>query len=50
LQSRIASWRGNMAPPGATPAAKPELEIAAPKPPLAAPVKFPDMSWKKKTQ
>jgi tetratricopeptide (TPR) repeat protein len=51
LQARIASWKGDMAPPGtAAPAGDPELEIAKPK---AAPVKigegekFPDMPWKK---
>ena len=48
LQARIASWRGNMAPPGAEPAADPELQLAKPKPPPAAPVKFPEMPWKKK--
>src|SRR5574341_530486 len=46
LQARIASWRDNMAPPGAEPAADPELQMAKPKPP--APVRFPDMPWKKK--
>jgi tetratricopeptide (TPR) repeat protein len=51
LQARIASWKGNMAPPGtAAPAGDPELEMAKPK---MAPVKigegekFPDMPWKK---
>lgn len=48
LQARIASWRGNMAPPSADAAADSELEIAKPKPPPAPPVKFPDMPWKKK--
>jgi len=49
LQARIASWRGHMAPPGATPAAEPELEMAKPKPPpVKLPEKFPDMPWKKK--
>jgi Tfp pilus assembly protein PilF len=47
LQARIASWRGDMAPPGAAPGAEAGLEMARPKPP---PVKFPDMPWKKKTQ
>ena len=51
LQARIASWKGNMAPPGASPATDPELEMAKPK---AAPVKvgekFPEMPWKKKNQ
>jgi Tfp pilus assembly protein PilF len=41
LQARIASWRGNMAPPSAADAS---LEIATSKPP---PEKFPDMPWKK---
>jgi tetratricopeptide (TPR) repeat protein len=41
LQARIASWRGNMAPPSASDSA---LEMAKPKPP---PEKFPDMPWKK---
>ena len=46
LQARIASWRGNMAPPptGEQPGDS-ELQIAKPKPP---PVKFPEMPWKKK--
>ena len=45
VQARIASWRGNTAPP---PAAAPDnqLEMAKPKPP---PEKFPDMPWKKKS-
>ena len=48
LQARIASWKGNMAPPG-TPAAESELEIAKPKtPPIKVGEKFPDMPWKKK--
>ena len=51
LQARIASWKGNMAPPGASPANDPELEMTKPK---AAPVKvgekFPEMPWKKKNQ
>ena len=49
LQARIASWRGNMAPPGAAPPPENALEIAKPKPPPAPlPEKFPDMPWKKK--
>ena len=48
LQARIASWRDNMAPPDAEQAADPELQLAKPKPPPAAPVKFPEMPWKKK--
>ena len=47
LQARIASWRGNMAPPGA--AAVKELEMARPEgPPVKLPEKFPEMPWKKK--
>jgi len=46
-QARIASWRGNMAPPAARTAAEPALGAARPKPP-PAPAKFPDMPWKKK--
>ena len=49
LQARIASWRGNMAPPRAASAAEPELEMAKPAPPaMKLPDKFPDMPWKKK--
>jgi predicted Zn-dependent protease len=47
LQARIASWRGNMETPGAEQAGDPELQLAKPKPP-PAPVKFPEMPWKKK--
>ncbi len=51
LQARIASWKGNMAPPGeagASAAGDPELEIAKPKPPaVKVGEKFPDMPWKK---
>src|SRR5580658_169566 len=47
LQARIASWRGDMAPP--TGSAQPELEMAKPKPaPMKVPEKFPEMPWKKK--
>ena len=46
LQARIASWRGNMEAPGTAEAGDPELQLAKPKP--AAPVKFPEMPWKKK--
>jgi tetratricopeptide (TPR) repeat protein len=44
LQARIASWR---TPSDATPAApeNPELQLAKPPPP--APVKLPEMPWKK---
>jgi Flp pilus assembly protein TadD len=51
LQARIASWKGNMAPPGSSPvaASDPELELAKPKPPpVKVEQKFPDMPWKKK--
>jgi Flp pilus assembly protein TadD len=47
LQARIASWRGNMDAPTAEAAGDPELQLAKPKPP-SAPVKFPEMPWKKK--
>ncbi len=50
LQARIASWKGNMAAPGATPAAPgdPELELAKPAPQsFKLPEKFPDQPWKK---
>jgi tetratricopeptide (TPR) repeat protein len=43
LQARIASWRGNMAPPTAAPNDA-ALEMAKPKPP---PQTFPEMPWKK---
>ncbi len=52
VQARIASWRGNMAPPGAE-ASGSELAMAkppAPPPPPKVPEKFPEMPWKKKTQ
>ncbi|MCX8157855.1 MAG: tetratricopeptide repeat protein [Verrucomicrobiae bacterium] len=54
LQARIASWRGNMAPPpapGAAPADDPELKMAQapPPPPVKMNVKVPDMPWKKKS-
>jgi len=48
LQARIASWRGNMAPPAAPPPEEAALAMAPPKPPpLKPPEKFPDMPWKK---
>lgn len=48
LQARIASWRGNMAPPSATQSGDPELQMAQPEPaPVKLPEKFPDMPWKK---
>ena len=50
LQARIASWRGNMAPPTPGAVSEPELEMAKPKPPpMKVPEKFPDMPWKKKS-
>ena len=49
LQARIASWRGNMAPPSGAPLEEPELQMANPKPsPLKPPETFPEMPWKKK--
>jgi tetratricopeptide (TPR) repeat protein len=53
LQARIASWKGNMAPPGETAAqpTDPELQMAQPKPEtVKLPEKFPDMPWKKKAK
>ena len=49
LQARIASWRENMAAPGAPPPGDSDLQMAKPKPPtLRPPEKFPDMPWKNK--
>mgnify|MGYP002381165766 CR=1 FL=1 len=49
LQARVASWRDNMAPPGAKPAEDPELAMAQPKPPpIKLPSKLADAPWKKK--
>jgi tetratricopeptide (TPR) repeat protein len=51
LQARIASWKGNLAPPGQSPAANfdPDLQMAQPGPTnVQLPAKFPDMPWKKK--
>jgi tetratricopeptide (TPR) repeat protein len=47
LQARIASWRGNMEKPdpAAQSAGDPELQFAQVK---TAPIKVPDMPWKKK--
>src|SRR6185295_11236788 len=43
LQARIASWKGNMAPPGAEPPADSELRMAqAPPQNVKLPTKFPD--------
>jgi predicted Zn-dependent protease len=48
LQARIASWRENMAAPDPNaPLSEDELKMAQPKAP-AAPIKVPDMPWKKK--
>jgi len=48
LQARIASWKGDMAPPGQPPADS-DLQMAQPPPEnVRAPIKFPDMPWKKK--
>src|SRR5438094_307682 len=51
LQSRIASWRGNLAAPGQAPVAAGDSELQMAKPPpqnVTLPTKFPDMPWKKK--
>ena len=51
LQARIASWKGNLASPGAAPAAPAdtELQMAQPKPQaFKLPEKFPEQPWKKK--
>src|SRR6266850_1235563 len=49
LQARIASWKGNLAPPGQEPPADSELQMAQPPPQnVKLPTKFPDMPWKKK--
>ena len=49
LQARIASWREDKSPPGATPAKDPGLALAKSGPPSPKPPeKFPEMPWKKK--
>ena len=49
LQARIASWKENLAPPGAAGNGETELQMAKPKPPpVKLPATFPDMPWKKK--
>lgn len=50
LQARIASWKGNLAPPDQKEAAnESELQMARPQPEnVRLPTKFPDMPWKKK--
>ena len=45
LQARIAGWRENMGPPPAGTPEDSELQIGKPPP---APLKVPDMPWKKK--
>src|SRR5467141_3859990 len=53
LQARIASWKENLAPPGApaTSSDDPELKMAQPSPQaFKVPDKFPDMPWKKKSK
>jgi predicted Zn-dependent protease len=48
LQARVASWKGNMAPPGPGASGDSELQLVRPKPP--APPQFPDMPWKKQAR
>ncbi|MBE7503264.1 MAG: tetratricopeptide repeat protein [Verrucomicrobiales bacterium] len=49
VQARIASWRGNLAPPDRTRSSPEALPQAAPAPPRpSVPEEFPDMPWKKK--
>lgn len=49
LQARIASWRGNMAPPGASAGTTDDLAVTKAPPPAAKmPEHFPEMPWKKK--
>ena len=51
LQARIASWKGNLAPPGESPTGGSDsaLKMSQPKPEnVKLPAKFPDMPWKKK--
>lgn len=47
VQARIASWRGNLAPPSEQAAADPDLAQARPAP-APPPAEFPDMPWKRK--
>lgn len=50
LQARIASWRGNMAPPGEKTGDDPDLQMAQPPPqPPKPPPKLSDQPWKKKS-
>lgn len=46
LQARIASWKGNMAPPA--PGAEPDLQMAKPTPKAVTLETPPEMPWKKK--
>jgi tetratricopeptide (TPR) repeat protein len=49
LKARVASWKENMAAPGAKPAGDPELEMAKPPAPtVKISGKVPDMPWTKK--
>src|SRR5262245_19622854 len=49
LQARIASWKGNMAPPGQPRPSDSELSMAQPPPSnVKLPTQFPEMPWKKK--
>jgi len=49
LQARIASWKSELAAPGAKPAGDSGLEMAKETPPPQPPEKFPPMPWKKKS-
>lgn len=49
LQARIASWRGNLAPPTAQTVSGAELQMAtSPPPAVEVPDQFPEMPWRKK--
>jgi tetratricopeptide (TPR) repeat protein len=51
LQARIASWKGNMAPPGQAQAESSDSELPMAQPQtenVKLPAKFPEMPWKKK--
>ncbi len=49
LQARIASWRGNLAPPEPKTGAAADLEMArTPPPPPPPPEQFPERPWKRK--
>ena len=49
-QARIASWRSDKSRPGEGTSANPDLELAKPQTPAAAPKQFPEMPWKKKIE